>query len=185
MVYAVAASNDVIRSRAAAMEQAGIPLSVIDIPELAQRNIAALLEPEGAGVVVLSFNGAGGLLTVTFNGDLYLARHIDVAAHRLEEGDPEQRQQLFGRVELEVLRSLDYCERQLPFIPIKRLVIAPLARPVGLTEYLADRLDRPVETLDLGSVFDFSRIPELRHGVLQSRCFLALGAALRFEEKPS
>lgn len=183
MVYAVAASNDVIRRRSAVFEQAGIPLSAIDIPDLAQRNVAALLEQNGTGVAMLSFNGTGGMLTVTFGGELYLARHIDVTAARLLEADPEQRQQLFGRIELEVLRSLDYCERQLPFIPLKRLVIAPLAKPIGLPEYLSEHVERPVEALNLGDLFDFSRVPELRHAVLQARCFLALGAALRLEEK--
>lgn len=182
-LYAIVAPNEVIRRRATVLEQAGIPLSAIDIPELAQRNIAALLEQNGTGVALLSFSDIGGMLTVTFGGELYLARHIDVTAQRLEEADSEQQQQLFGRIELEVLRSLDYCERQLPFISLKRLVIAPLAKPVGLVEYLSEHVERPVESLNLGELFDFSTVPELRHAVLQAKCFLALGAALRHEEK--
>ena len=47
-LYAVAASNETIRKRIALFEKARIELSVIDIPETAQRNIAALFEMEGA-----------------------------------------------------------------------------------------------------------------------------------------
>src|SRR5438067_7603301 len=49
----------------------------------AQRNISALLEPEGRGVAMLSFDADGGLLTVTFKAELYLARRIDVTLEQL------------------------------------------------------------------------------------------------------
>ena len=52
----------------------------------------------------------------------------------------------------------------------------------GLDEYLSSNLYMPVESIDLASVFDFSRTPELADKALQGRFFLPLGAALRTEE---
>lgn len=59
-LYAVAASNETIRKRISMFDKAKIDLSVIDIPETAQRNIAALFETEGRGLAMLSFDDEGG-----------------------------------------------------------------------------------------------------------------------------
>jgi len=48
-LYAVAASNETIRKRINLFDKARMELSVIDIAETAQRNIAALYETEGRG----------------------------------------------------------------------------------------------------------------------------------------
>ena len=64
-MYAVAARNEIIEERVKTFEEARIPLSVIDIPETAQRNISALHESEGRGAALLYFNHEFGLLTVT------------------------------------------------------------------------------------------------------------------------
>src|ERR1035437_4040692 len=93
-LYAVAARNQLISQRQTLFDEAKIPLSVIDIPEMAQRNIAALLEPEGRGLGMLSFDSDGGLLTVTFSGELYLSRRIDVLLSQLLESDAEQKNAL-------------------------------------------------------------------------------------------
>ena len=67
-----------------------------------------------------------------------------------------------------------------PAPDLSRLLLAP--SPVtGLDEYLSSNMYMPVETLDLASVFDFSRTPELADPAQQARFFLPLGAALRTE----
>ena len=67
-MYAIAARNEVIRGCVKTFESARIPLSVIDIPEIAQRNISALHETEGRGAALLYFNNEFGLLTITCGG---------------------------------------------------------------------------------------------------------------------
>lgn len=54
-VFAIAARNSVIQPRQKLFLDAKIDLQVIDIPEMAQRNMSAMLEPEGRGVAMLSF----------------------------------------------------------------------------------------------------------------------------------
>lgn len=180
-LFAVAARNAVIELRQNLFATAKIDLSVIDIPETAQRNIAAMVEPEGRAVAMLSFGEHGGLLTVTFGGELYLSRRIDVSLTRLFDADQEKKHASFDKITLEVQRSLDHFDRQFHAISLARLVLAPSGAS-GLQEYLSSNLDTPVETLDLATVLDLAGTPELADAALQQQFFLVLGAALRHEE---
>ena len=181
-VFAVAARNSVIGARQKLFGAAKVKLSVIDIPEMAQRNISALLEPEGRGVAVLSFGEDGGLLTVSWRGELYLTRRIDVTLAQLLDGDHERKHHAFDKITLELQRSLDHVERQFSFISVAKLVLAPTGAS-GLDDYLSSNLYTRVETLDLGQLFDLSRIPDLVDAGHQQRFFVPIGAALRAEER--
>lgn len=182
-MYAIAARNEVIRRCVALFEEANIVLSAIDIPEMAQRNIASLLEEPGQGLALLSFDEEGGLLTVTCDTELYLSRHIEAPLSQLLQEDAEQRQRYLDRVVMELQRSFDYFERQFHDIELKKLMMAPLPLAIGLEGYLGRNLQMTVETVDLYRLFDFSKVSsELQQDQL-SRCFLTLGAALRLEEK--
>jgi MSHA biogenesis protein MshI len=180
-MFAVAARNSVIEARQKLFTSAKVELAVIDIPEMAQRNISALVEPPGRGVAMLSFGDDGGLLTVSYRGELYLARRIDLALGQLLDEDIERRNAAFDRVTLELQRSLDNFERQYSFISVAKLVLAP-SPVVGLDDYLSSNLYTPVDTLDLATLFDFGRTPELADTLLQQRFLVPLGAALRHEE---
>jgi MSHA biogenesis protein MshI len=181
-LFVVAARNGVVAARQKMFSAAKVDLSVIDVPEMAQRNISAMLEPNGRGLAMLSFDADGGLLTVSYGGELYLSRRIDIPLAQLVEPDIERRHQSFDRVTLELQRSLDNFERQFSFISVARLVLGP-SEVQGLDEYLSSNLYTPVETLDLGRVFDLARAPELAAPAMQQRFMLALGAALRNEER--
>lgn len=181
-MYAVAARNQVIEQRQSLFSDAKLALRVIDIPEMAQRNISALLEPEGRGVALLSFNAEGGLFTVSYGGELYLSRRIDVTALQLTQSDAEQKTACHERVTLELQRSLDHFDRQYHYITLAKLIMAPLpSEAAGLHTYLAENLHMPVTPLDLETIFDFSAVPELGSPDMQQRYFLTLGAALRHE----
>ena len=78
-MLAVAARNDLIAATVKPFNDANIDLSVIDIPELAQRNIAKCLEEQGRGLALLCFDQAAATLTFTSGGELYQSRRIDVA----------------------------------------------------------------------------------------------------------
>lgn len=182
-MYAVAARNQLIQQRQALFENNKIPLDVIDIPEMAQRNVSTLLEPEGRGVALLSFDATGGLLTVTFSGELYLARRIDVTLQELMHSGNAQQDACYDRITLELQRSLDHFDRQYRHITLSKLVLSPLGEAgADLQAHLAANLYLPVEILDLGSLLDISKAPELRQLESQQRYFLTIGAALRHEE---
>jgi len=181
-MYAVAASNMTIQKRIALFEKAKIELSVIDIPEMAQRNIAALFEEQERALALLAFDEGGGLLTFTADGELYLARRIEITLGQLQDADQSLRQQYMDRVELELQRSLDYFGRQYHYIPVSRLLVAA-SEESNLTAVLAGNLDIPVEQLDLAQVMDISAVPELEHGDFALHALHPLGAALRQERR--
>lgn len=183
-MYAVAARNHLIEQRQTAFADAKIPLGAIDIPEMAQRNISVLIEPEGRGLALLSFDSDGGLLTVTFAGELYLSRRIDVTLAQLMQPNAEQKNALFERITLELQRSLDHFDRQFHFITLSKLMLFPLVDVVAdLQGYLAGNLYVPIEALNLAAALDLSKVGELQQVDSQQRYFTALGAALRHEEK--
>lgn len=180
-MFVVAARNSVIEQRQGLFTAAKIGLSVIDIPEMAQRNISALLEPEGRGLAMLSFNADGGLLTVTFHAELYLSRRIEVTLAQLFDTDADRKQTCYDKITLELQRSLDHFDRQYHFITVVKLILAPIGVD-GLLEFLAANLYMPVERMDLADVMDLSKVPDLQDAGQQQRFFLTLGAALRHEE---
>lgn len=179
-LFAVAARNSVIAAQQNLLLGSKLRLCAIDIPDLAQRNISALLEPAGRGLAMLSFDADGGLLTVTFKAELYLSRRIDVRLEQLLEADPDKQRQHHDKITLELQRSLDHFERQFHFIAVAKLMLAPTGAP-GLHAYLAGNLYMPVEEVDLDAVFDLGQAPGLREAAGQARHFLTLGAALRLE----
>lgn len=180
-MFAIAARNALIQARQGLFAEAKIELNVIDIPEMAQRNISALLETEGRGLAMLSFDGDGGLLTITFKGELYLSRRIDVTLPQLLEPDTDKQQACFDKITLELQRSLDHFDRQFNYVNVIKLLLAPTGAQ-GLHEYLAANLYMPVEAMGLEDVFDLSKAPALLDVEQQQRFFLTLGAALRHEE---
>jgi MSHA biogenesis protein MshI len=181
-IYAVIARNETIKRHMDDFESAGAELEVIDIPELAQRNIAALLEEEGRGVALLAFTDNGGLLTFTRGGELYHARSVEITAQQLAVADPEQRSRNFERLVLELQRSLDNFERQFSYVAVSRLVIGPMVGQTVLEEYLHENLDVKVASLDLSNVMNLAAVEQLEDPVFQAQCFFAIGAALRDEE---
>ena len=181
-VFAVVAPNSAIERCVGPFSAAEVPLASIDIPELAQRNIAALFEPEGGGVLTLAFYKDDGLLTFTRGGELYNSRRIDVSLPQLLQTDLARRATYYERIALEVQRSLDHLGRQYHYVPLVKVLVGPLPRALGLREYLASIISVPVESIDLADALDLAAVPDLKNIESQSRYVEAIGAALRDEE---
>ena len=181
-MYAVAARNELIQGTIERFSAAAVPLSVIDIAETAQRNVATLFEPAERGVGMLYLFPKQALLTVNFKGELYLARRIDAGAEQLLAAAQAQRDEAMNRILLELQRSLDHLDRQFPFVTIAKLLLAPEPRETGLAGHLAANLGVAVEKADLGRVMDFAAGAEIGDEAAW-RLFHVLGAALRNEVK--
>lgn len=181
LMFGVAARKAAIIARVHAFQQAGIPLEVIDVPEMAQRNVAALFEQPGRGLAMLAFYERGGLLTFTRGGELFALRRIDIPVQALAEADDERRIQLFDRVGLELQRSLDNFDRQFSHIPLQRLLVCPLPGVVGMFDYLKQNLYLPVEEADLSGALDGAGGAGFRTAAEQLQYLPVLGIALRDE----
>jgi MSHA biogenesis protein MshI len=204
LVYITAAEKEFLKQKIKTFEEHDLEVSSIDIAELVMRNIAALLPEDQQGVALLKLEQNQGLITLTQDSSLYLARNIDVGYASLgaktntsilgdtpAEGDslafeqemsPDQQRSLDAIV-LEVQRSLDYYESHFAKPAISSLVIAPLPYEVpGLIKYLAGALGLQVRLLDLNAVLD---MPQPISEEQQANGFFAIGAALRESALPA
>ena len=173
-LYVVVSRASRVQSLIEPFEAAGIEPGIIDIPELAMRNIAARLDADKEGVALLFLEADHVLVTLTRNATLYLARNMEFGYRQLQE-TPE----LANRLALELQRSLDYYDRHFQQAPINSVVVCPLpvALP-GMELRLAEYTGLPVQSVDLSEIIELGDNVEAEQ---LSGCILAIGAALRTE----
>jgi MSHA biogenesis protein MshI len=181
-LYVVSTRHEIVAAHAEAFKQARLNLQAVDVRETAHRNLAALAAKPGEGVALLSMGKQGVQFTVTFQGELYLDRYVDEAIFD-STTDDTARGRACERVILQVQRSLDFVGRTLPFIDINRVMLAPMPAGPDLRGQFAENLPIPVEPLDLRTIFDLSRTPDLSREENQADYLVALGAALRFMDR--
>lgn len=175
-IFAVAAKNSLLAEETAFATGAGLSLGIIDIIETAQRNLAIRLETKGRALAAFSFIETGGLLTLTLDGELCMARTLGVNQSLLESGDLDS---ALERLTLEIQRTLDHFDRQFGGIPVDRLLLVPMEHAERLRDGLAGNLALPVEAMNLSNVLDTAAFPDVN--ALPPPCFHAIGAALRME----
>ena len=169
LVYVVVGRNEAIRARADLMHNAGAALDIIDIPELAQRNLAHLLPEDREGVALLTLTEDGAFITITRDGALYLSRTVAEASSALTD------ERGFEHLLLELQRSLDYFESSFRQNPIMHVVVAPVTtRTEALVAFLRNHLTQRVAPWEAGRYGDIEAdVP------VPDACLLTLGAALR------
>ena len=177
-LYTVVARSILVQERVRLLQEAGARLEVIDIPELALRNIIDRLPENPAGVAMLYFGARHGLITLVRDSTLYLARTLDLGYRDLEQASADPRP-LWDTLALELQRSMDYYDRHFQQAQIGHVLLAPLPLPVpGMAEALHDGLGLPVREVALEEVVEVSAPLEPAEA---AHCFLAVGAALRRE----
>ncbi len=183
MLYAVVAHRSAVRGVIDEIEALDLELATVDIPELALRNLTALLPEDVGGVAFIYLDDRSGLITITRQQTLYLSRRFDSQRQRLLAAGPEITADIEGLLDaivIEIQRSLDYYESQFAQPPVQGVVIAPLGQPVaGIDDYLASQLGIPARMLSLAGTID-SAAP--LDAASEARCLTAIGAALRARE---
>jgi MSHA biogenesis protein MshI len=79
-LFVIAARNSVVRE---AMELAAAlqwDVAVVDVQDMAQRNLQTLAEPERASAALLVGDGPQALLTISAAGELYYSRRLELPA---------------------------------------------------------------------------------------------------------
>ncbi len=189
IAYVVAARLARVKEQARLLKSGRLKVNAIDIPELALRNVAALLPADARGMALLHIGPERGLITVTKNGSLFLTRNVNLGSRKLSALAAEtpadspqpsaQLQDLLESLVLEIQRSLDFFESQFSQPPVGALVVAPTEDDIpGLIPYLDRSLAAAATPLDLAEVMDLPTDDP----ALLSRCLTAIGAALRIEQ---
>lgn len=186
VMYAVVARAADVRALAERLTGLGLKLDVIDIPELALRNLAALLPEDVGGVVLVYVGQTRGLITISRQQTLYLSRRVEIGLGSLPETAMHADAQdviedWLDRIIIEVQRSLDYYESNFSQPRVSGVVICPVGRELpGASEYVSRELAIPTRMLDINDIID---VVEPLDGVTQAKCLLAVGAALRVEKR--
>lgn len=204
-LFVVAARNALIQNLAQRLGAAGLGLEVIEVAEMAQRNLLTLAAQAeglaGRAVAGLVRHGDQVLLTLCAQGELFYARRLDwteeglVPAAPTASALPEDMDGLdfvdYGaegdasddggvpRLVVEVQRSLDVWERSWPNLPVAGLWIDIGDATEMLATSLGRVLDLPVKRLRAERLFpDIATLaptPALRQAALP-----LVGALQRF-----
>lgn len=176
MMYAIAARAREVRDRIDLFEDADLNLQVIDVADMALRNLAAQLDDDVRGVAMLYLDNERGLITLTRQGNLFLSRRLETGTDLLTEPGSSA----FEQIVLEVQRSLDYYDSHFSQPPVSSVHVLPgFAGHEELIGRLSDGLDLEVAGYDPQSVFRWDvPIPSTDPAAV----LLAIGGALRREE---
>jgi MSHA biogenesis protein MshI len=187
LMYVVATRASVIQQRAEMLAAAGLTLQAIDITELALRNLTALFPEDVDGVLFLYLTANEGIITLTRQSTLYLARNIELSGRQFLPADSADDnaqatlQRSLDNLILEAQRSLDYYESYFAQPPVKAMVIATtLPASVDISPYAQSGLGVKAHQLDLSTLFDLGAV---NAAALDGANLLTLGAGLRSEEK--
>jgi MSHA biogenesis protein MshI len=180
MVYVVATLKSRIESIVEMVSSSGLELAVIDIPELAMKNISSQFMEDDNGIAFLDLRKTGSTMNLTRDGDLYLTRRINTQLDPDVMQSP-QWEELKDRLVLEIQRSLDYFESQMGQGQITQIIIARRQHDTtGMTEALNEALTARVSALDLSLHIESEAnlSPEM-----QQTALTAIGATLRLGKK--
>lgn len=177
-VYVVVTRTSQIQHTAETVQQAGLSLAVIDIPELALRNLASHLPEQAQGVALMYLEAERGLIALCRDNTLYLARTIELGHAALADSDPDRRAMAISSLALEIQRSMDYYDRYFQQAPISHLYIAPTAEALpGLVEELHAQVGLDGRLIEPELIFPGSQVD----AGTWAHSLLAVGAALREE----
>jgi len=213
-LFVVAAPNAGLERIGRIAQAAGWPLQVIDVTDLAQRNLhtaaAAGLDLADRATACLMRHGAACLLTICVGDELHYSRRLDwdaaVAAIATppapapftagDDGSPGFADLPMAvelgvalddtpRMVVELQRSFDVWERSWPDLPLALLLLHDgAAGDSPAAAFLQDRLGLRVMPLDLAAALDAAALADAAPAVREA-CTPLLGALLRDERPPA
>lgn len=176
MVYVVATAKSRIQKIVEMVTAADLELAIIDIPELAMKNIVNSFVDDSSGVAFMDLRRNGSTMNITNDGNLYLTRRINtqMAPDVMQSGDWDKSK---DRLVLEIQRSLDYYESQMSKGQVTKILIAQRQTDSdAMTRTLDELLSANVGSFNMADVLesDIELTPEL-----QQISLTAIGATLR------
>jgi MSHA biogenesis protein MshI len=180
LCFAIASRGDAIARMSDTFERQFRKFDVIDIPELCQRNLAALLPQDAKGVAFLMMRDDFAQLVLTRRGQLYVTRRFEYRERGVNDGSEYESGELPldpQHLSLELQRSLDYYESHFDETAITELYMAPAGpRANLLAAELGASTGLRIGMYNIHDLIDVSFSAEIPDGWLPC---MAIGAALR------
>jgi MSHA biogenesis protein MshI len=202
-LFVVAAANAQIREVMQTALALRCEVGVIDVHDLAQRNLQSALARrlgvgERAHAAIVMIDDSLALLTICANDELFYTRRIDLGAGFMQApwGEPAgaggageaelalaapgQEGDRAQRLVVEVQRSLDLWDRTWPALVLDRIFVQAGARSDELARWLGQELGQAVLPLEVAALF-----PGFDGGSDEDRrlCWPLLGVLLRSEDR--
>jgi MSHA biogenesis protein MshI len=177
MLYVVVARRGDVKRNIDYIRDADLTLKNIDIGEFALRNVISRLEENKTGVIVLALAEHHGMLVFVKEDEVYLTRRLESGFSEIMLGGDRVHEEIV----LELQRSLDFFESQFAQSLPRKLLIYPPDKVTGeLMQYIHSHLSLEVEPLVLERLSGYVMDGDEES---QSRCLLAVGAALREDQE--
>jgi MSHA biogenesis protein MshI len=179
--FAITTRGDAVEQISSAFERHFRRFDAIDIAELCQRNLAALLPQDAKGVAFLLIRDDFAQLVITRHGMLYVTRRFDFGIRGELNGDEDSEAHELPldpqQLSLELQRSLDYYESHFDETAIADLFIAPAGPRANLmAAELGASTGLRISMFNIHDLVDVSFSAEIPDGWLP---VMAIGAALR------
>ena len=182
--FAIATRGDAVEQITHTFERHFRRFDVIDIPELCQRNLAALLPQDAKGVAFLLIRDDFAQLVLTRNRNLYVTRRFDFRQRGELNGDADEEMHELPldpqMLSLELQRSLDYYESHFDESAITDLFIAPAGIRANLmAAELGASTGLRISMFNIHDLVEVSFSAEIPDGWLPC---MAIGAAMRTQK---
>ncbi|GAA6134669.1 hypothetical protein NBRC116188_14580 [Oceaniserpentilla sp. 4NH20-0058] len=187
MLYVVAASKTLIEKKIQFIKDCGLDLKIIDIEELALRNLSLLMpEAEQGTVAFISLKENNGQIHMFSHEGMYLTRLIEMGYSSFIAQDTtelqiqnESQDVMVERFVLDIQRSLDYYESQVGKGIANKIYILPSELiDIDIREHLQRSLEQNVINYDCKEFLSFSGELELEK-CKNSDCLHVIGTLLR------
>jgi MSHA biogenesis protein MshI len=170
MIGTITAKKTALEKTINILEKSGIPLMVIDVPELALKNLSSLYETDEKCTAFIYFGATTMILNISKQKTLFFSRHINYPAIKSTE------KELYEQLSLEILRYFDYFQSQwrLP-APSRIFVASDKDNAEQIAKSLTENLLTQVDVFSLKPLLQDDRTRNL----LEKKFLLAFGCALR------
>ena len=178
LMYVLASRTSFVKTIIDDMTAAGLDLMVIDVMELALRNMTFADVEENRAGAFLYLSENFNLIEICDNGSLCLSRHINMDFNRIDPLTGEGKMEMMDMLSLEVQRSMDYYESQFANGSATKINMVTQV-PISVTEFMevADSyLTAPVQPL--GALEKIQGIDQYDNQLV-ARCLPPIGAAVR------
>ena len=171
-INVVAAKKAEIVEKVELFRQAKVTPSIIDIEELALRNLVCTVKDDSNGIIAVMMLDHYGVVVFCKNKQLYFSRRLELGLDDLDKS-----QSNLESLALEIQRSIDYFDRHFTAINMAGVTVLP---SFGVCHHVAKYLDKNLsmscDVADLNQDIEWCAEPvsTASHNVL-----IALGTALR------
>ncbi len=178
-IMVAATRFSLIHAKSEEINESGLEMACIDIPELTYRNLTAFYEQDQKSTVLIVVKENQVQVLITCQKQIFFNRYINIELGSKQTVNAEEHQKKIDRLELEILRSSEYFQNQWRMPSPGRYFVVP-TQLISSEElsYISQRLGSPVKFLTIDDMVQMDKALDMFH---QRKFICLLGETLRLE----